>query len=99
MSVSTKDVRTPEPQASGYVTSSSIRVNVGQEPGNKHFFVHQHLICPRSEFFKNAMKEEWKEAQERKVNLSEDEPDTFALYLELLYVSRAQQEFNDSEAG
>jgi hypothetical protein len=91
MSASTKGVRTLQSQASGYVTSPSIRVNVGQAPDDKDYFVHQDLICPRSEFFKNAMKEPWKEAQERKVDLSEEDPGTFALYLELLYVSRSQE--------
>jgi len=32
------------------------------------------------------MKEPWKEAEEHKVTLAEEEPAVFALYLELLYV-------------
>jgi hypothetical protein len=82
-----EDVRVLQSQASGYLTSPFIRVNVGLEPDQKEFFVHQDLVCPRSEFFMNAMKGPWKEAQERKVDLSEEAPETFALYLELLYVS------------
>jgi hypothetical protein len=49
MSASTKDVRTLQSQASGYVTSPSIRVNISQAPDNKDFFVHQDLICPHSD--------------------------------------------------
>jgi hypothetical protein len=77
------DVRTLQCQASGYVNSPSICVNVGLEPDRKEFFVHQDRICPRSEYFMNAMKE----ALEHKVDLSEQDPETFTLYLELLYVS------------
>jgi hypothetical protein len=76
-----------------------IRVNVGQAPDDKDFFVHQDLICPRSEFFKKATKDPWKEAQERKVDLSEEDPDTFALYLELLYVNRPEQDLDDLNFG
>jgi len=52
----------------------------------KDFYVHEGLICNRSDFFKNAMKEPWLELEERRVTLAEEEPDVFALYLELLYV-------------
>jgi hypothetical protein len=33
------------------------------------------------------MKEPWKESEERKVTLLEEYPETFARYMELLYVS------------
>ncbi|KAJ8115592.1 hypothetical protein OPT61_g2802 [Boeremia exigua] len=69
-----------------YVTSPSIRVIVGPEGSHqKEFFVHQALICGRSEFFSKAMSGQWKEAASREVPLPEDEPDVFALYLKLLY--------------
>jgi hypothetical protein len=85
MATSTNDVRTLQSQASG-VASPSVRVNVGSSPDDKVFFVHQDLICSRSGFFENAMKESEKEVPEPKVDLSEEKPDTFALYLELIYV-------------
>jgi hypothetical protein len=43
-------------QASVYLTSPTIRVVVGQEPNQKVSFVHEGLICPPSEFFRNAIK-------------------------------------------
>jgi hypothetical protein len=55
--------------------------------GAEDFFVHEALICPQSDVFKNAMKESWLEAQERKVNLPEEKPEIFKPYLDLLYVS------------
>jgi hypothetical protein len=53
----------------------------------KEFTVHEDLICPRSHFFRKAMSGPWKESEERKVDLPEDEPGVFALYLKLIYVS------------
>ncbi|KAH3910772.1 hypothetical protein HBI56_188370 [Parastagonospora nodorum] len=85
MTSTTKDVRVPRSSAASYVTTPIIRVIVGEAELPREFFVHKRLICARSEFFKNAMKEPWKEAEEHKVTLSEAEPDIFALYLELLY--------------
>ncbi|CAA9965871.1 BTB/POZ domain containing protein [Pyrenophora teres f. maculata] len=85
MSTAPKDARIPRSQAAGYVTSPSIRVIVGQAPDQKEFFVHEGLVCPRSEFFRKAMKGPWTEAQERKIDLEQEDPETFALYLELLY--------------
>ncbi len=70
-----------------YVTSPCVRVLVGPASHQQEFFVHQSLICGRSEFFSNAMSGHWKETVNREVPLPEDEPDIFALYLKLLYVS------------
>lgn len=69
MATSPEGVRTPQSSASGYISSPSVHVTVGQEPDQKEFVVHEGLICPRSDFSMNAMKEPWQEAQERKVEL------------------------------
>jgi hypothetical protein len=72
-------------QYHSYVASLSIRVLVGaEESGMKEFTVHEDLICPRSQFFRKAMSGPWKESEERKVDLPEDEPGVFALYLKLI---------------
>ncbi|KAF2033226.1 hypothetical protein EK21DRAFT_45165, partial [Setomelanomma holmii] len=68
-----------------YMHSPVIRVIVGEDPDTEEFFVHQDLICPGSEFFQNAMNEPWLEAEQRKVTLPKEEPDTFAVYMGLLY--------------
>jgi hypothetical protein len=60
---------------------------VGSDSGIKEFSVHEDLICPRSHFFEKALNGAWKESEERKVDLPEDEPEVFALYLKLRYVS------------
>jgi hypothetical protein len=57
-----------------YMNSPAIRVLVGKDPCAKEVFVHQDLICGRSIFFDNTMREPWKEADERKVTLSTSIP-------------------------
>ncbi|KAF2868938.1 hypothetical protein BDV95DRAFT_577969 [Massariosphaeria phaeospora] len=52
------------------------------------FCVHENLICTRSAFFRKAMNGTWKESEEKYVELPEDEPDIFRLYVELLYSAR-----------
>ncbi|KAF2998517.1 hypothetical protein E8E13_004340 [Curvularia kusanoi] len=68
-----------------YLSSPVIRVLVGDEPSAKEFFVHEALICSRSVFFQRAMKGKWKPSEERTVRLSDDEPEVFMAYLEILY--------------
>lgn len=51
------------------------------------FDVHESLITGRSLFFKKAVSGTWREAQDRLVNLPEDEPATFRCYLHLLYTN------------
>ena len=49
------------------------------------FTVHEALICSRSNFFRNTLNGNSKEAQEKTVNLPEEDPIIFALYEQLLY--------------
>ncbi|KAF3049218.1 hypothetical protein E8E11_005861 [Didymella keratinophila] len=54
-------------------------------PSVKVFFVHEDLICMRSEFFKKALDGRWKESEEAGVHMPEDDPSTFSMYIKLLY--------------
>jgi hypothetical protein len=56
------------------------------------FAVHEALITSRSPFFRNAMQGRWQEAQERTVNLTEDDPEVFSLYLQGLYAGHVEIE-------
>ena len=49
------------------------------------FAVHEKLICASSEFFKKIMSRDWKESKQRSIQLEDDDPDTFQLYLHWLY--------------
>jgi hypothetical protein len=73
-------------QASVYLTSPTIRVVVGEGMSQKVFFVHERLICPRSEFFRNALKPQRRRAEDCRVDLRREDPAKFAWYLEILYV-------------
>lgn len=63
-----------------------ITVVVGAAPDTQTFTVHRELICGKSDFFRNAMKPEWKEGQDHEVHLPSHKPEVFEQYLKLLYV-------------
>lgn len=54
-------------------------------PEERTYYVHQNLITARSEYFKRATNGKWLESDERTVNLREDLPYVFEIYLSLLY--------------
>ncbi|KAF2653804.1 hypothetical protein K491DRAFT_569063, partial [Lophiostoma macrostomum CBS 122681] len=68
-----------------FICTDLVRVIVGKDDEQKTFYVHEGLICARSKFFFNAMKKEWSESEDKRVQLPDDEPDLFGLYLTLLY--------------
>lgn len=70
--------------------SGVITVAVGEGEKQKEFAVHEALITERSRFFRNAIQGNWKEAEERIVNLTEDHPDVFELYLQALYAGHVE---------
>ncbi len=49
------------------------------------FNVHENIICKSSDFFSKAVKGGWKESKDRSVELPDETPDTFGLYLHWLY--------------
>jgi hypothetical protein len=62
-----------------------ITIKVRESDECREFSIHEALLIARSEFFKNAMNGDWKEAEEKLIKLPEDDPDTFALYEQLVY--------------
>jgi hypothetical protein len=62
-------------------------VVVGKEPTQEHFSVHEGIMCARSEFFRRAMNGNWAERAERLIRLPEDDPEIFAIYVNLVYTN------------
>lgn len=62
----------------------SIEVVVGSDPLTT-FSIHEGLIRGSSDFFDKAMGGTWKEAADRVINLPDDDPDVFRIYLHWLY--------------
>lgn len=65
------------------LTGPTINVVVGNS--KEDFRVHEAMIRSSSPFFEKALAGPWKEASQRLVKLPEDEPQTFALYINWLY--------------
>ncbi|KAK5739077.1 hypothetical protein LTR17_005597 [Elasticomyces elasticus] len=65
------------------ITGATIEVVVG--PEKSIFYVHEKLLRARSAFFEAALNKEWKEGQDKKVELPEDDASTFGRYIHYLY--------------
>lgn len=62
-----------------------ITVQVGKPGFTKYFTVHEELVRASSPFFEAALGRDWQEAAERIVNLPDDRPAIFQLYIQWLY--------------
>lgn len=60
-----------------------IKIVVGTD--NEVFNVHEGILRASSPFFDKALSGPWKEATQRKIELPEDKPETFALYAYWVY--------------
>ncbi|KAF2121995.1 hypothetical protein BDV96DRAFT_627187 [Lophiotrema nucula] len=63
----------------------TVKIRAGQGDTQKDYLIHDGLL-QRSEFFKRALRGDWKEAEKRTIELSEDEPAVVERYLQSLYV-------------
>ncbi|KAI5360828.1 Putative BTB/POZ domain-containing protein [Septoria linicola] len=70
-------------------TSAVITVMAGKGNDIDVFQVHEDLLH-KSDFFRVALNGRWKEGQERKIELPEDDPDVAAAYIEWLYSNVVQ---------
>lgn len=72
-------------------------VLVGTPPDQQKVTVHESLIIQRSRFFRNALIGPYKEAETRTVDLSDEDPDIFSLYLQALYSNHVSLEDDGEE--
>ncbi|PSN64734.1 hypothetical protein BS50DRAFT_529203 [Corynespora cassiicola Philippines] len=68
-----------------FLQTPAIKIIVGDGDDQSEFFVHQGIICDRSEFFRRALNGNWAESTDRVVRLPEDNPSIFSLYHGFLY--------------
>jgi hypothetical protein len=61
---------------------------VGKEPDTKAFVAPESFLTTRFEFFRRAMNGSWKEAETHIVELPEDDPETFAVYINHVYTGQ-----------
>ncbi|KAK4891885.1 hypothetical protein LTR27_009584 [Elasticomyces elasticus] len=68
-----------------HFTAEMVYMDVGEPEQVKRFALHESIVRPASEFVNMALSRDWKEARERVIPLSEDEPETFSIYQTWLY--------------
>lgn len=78
---------------------SFLVIHVGEGEAKQSFAVHEALICARSKFFEKAMNGKWQEAENKVVNLPEDDPIAFGLYKQLLYTRRLPSKLEAREGS
>jgi hypothetical protein len=62
-----------------------VTVRVGPDGQRETFLLHESLLRQSSAFFEAALKDEWKEASNKVVTLTEYKPDDFRVYTKFLY--------------
>lgn len=60
-----------------------IRLKVGSE--GKVFTVHEALLCHESKYFRTALQGSFRESQEKYLELDEEDPDIFSVFIYWLY--------------
>ncbi|KZM22577.1 uncharacterized protein EKO05_0009545 [Ascochyta rabiei] len=85
MANSHKSMRVPRNSAASFNTSAKLIVKVGSTANRQSLTVHESFLTARSEFFRRAMNGNWREPGTQIINLLDDEPEIFALYLNFVY--------------
>lgn len=67
------------------LASPIVTVVVGES--QQEITAHEGVLCGSSKLFRNAMNGKWKESEDRRIFLPDDDPETFRSYLQLCYVS------------
>jgi hypothetical protein len=58
------------------------KIYVGEE---KMWYVHEAIICAKSDYFSKALQGGFKEAQQKEVYLEEVDTDVFSLFMDWVY--------------
>jgi hypothetical protein len=68
------------------IASQPVIVYVGE--ARKPFYVHERLLRSYSGFFDTALKKEWKESDDRAINLPDADHKTFTIWVKWVYTGR-----------
>ncbi|KAK5170384.1 uncharacterized protein LTR77_004971 [Saxophila tyrrhenica] len=68
--------------------NESIKVVIGEGDTAQTLYIHTSLLEKHSDFFVVALREEWKEGQERMVELKNANFETFTIFKNFLYEGR-----------
>jgi hypothetical protein len=63
-------------------STSMAKIYVGEE---KMWYVHEAIICVKSDYFSKALQEGFKEAQQKEIYLEEVDTDAFSLFMDCVY--------------
>lgn len=75
--------------ANSYSLSGQVcRISVGNTSAASDFYIHEALLRSKSVFFDAALKKCWREGEEGRVLLPEDEATTFGIYQSFLYTQK-----------
>lgn len=66
-------------------SSATVTIQVGSATDPRTLLVHKSFLTAWSEFFSRALNGDWKESETHTVDLTEDVPETFDMYLNLVY--------------
>jgi hypothetical protein len=58
-----------------------VSVYVGASPDRKHYVVHKQLLTSQSDYFDKALNGKFREAEENKIDLEEDDPAAIGLMI------------------
>ncbi|KAF2018358.1 hypothetical protein BU24DRAFT_461304 [Aaosphaeria arxii CBS 175.79] len=80
--------RVHETAASELLTSSIITIIVGKDDAKESFSAHRSILCAHSEYFQRALGASWTESTDGVVNLPQDSPKIFRLWLSFSYFGK-----------
>ena len=75
----------------------TVEVKVGSDENQKSFTLHQGLLCHYSGFFEAALKGAFAEAKNNKIELKDEDPETFERFLAWLYTRRFHRSMDKND--
>ncbi|KAI4132095.1 MAG: hypothetical protein LQ347_002704 [Umbilicaria vellea] len=80
-----KDIKKISKHALRHDLTKLLTIEAGEGENMETFYVHTHLICAHSSFFRAACTDNWREGFENLVRLPTEKPKIVELYLQWLY--------------